>query len=259
MQTLHPLLPDIVPAILFADRANYVFAMSAAPADVRVWKALLLAGAVDLALGERIGAVLGRMHQATATNRAWVAPFRDHTVFVQLRVDPFYRCIQERRPEVRAPVELLIQEMLTRQEALCHGDYTPKNLLVSGQSLTLVDYETAHCGDPTMDLGLFLAHLVLKAFHRPDLRQLYFDLTRAFWHGYAREASFRPVSELQTRSIGHFGACMLARVDGTSPVEYLPDEAVRQAVRCLGRRVLLDRPAGWEAVLEDGEKALKLV
>jgi 5-methylthioribose kinase len=256
IEALHPLLPHIVPQVLFADRADYVFAMSAAPASARVWKSLLLAGEADLALGVRIGTVLGRMHQATAENTSLVEPFRDHTVFVQLRVDPFYRRIQERRPEVAAPVEQLVQEMLALKEALCHGDYTPKNLLVDGASLTLVDYETAHFGDPTMDLGLFLCHLVLKAFRRGDLRGRYFDLTRAFWRGYAAQVHFRPLAELQTRGIGHFGACVLARIDGTSPVDYLPDEPIRMAVRRLGRYVLLERPDHWEPVLEFCDKEL---
>src|SRR5262249_11325533 len=162
MQTLHPLMPETVPKVLFADRDHFVFAMTAAPADAQIWKALLLAGDVDLALGARIGSLLGQMHQATAEHPALVEPFRDHTVFVQWRVAPFYRRVQERRPEVAGAVERLIQQMLTIRDALCHGDYTPKNLLVHGSSLMLVDYETAHRGDPTMDLGLCLCHFLLK-------------------------------------------------------------------------------------------------
>ena len=50
------------------------------------------------------GAVLGRMHDATARNPALIDAFRDRAVFVQLRVDPFYRRIQERRPEVAPAV-----------------------------------------------------------------------------------------------------------------------------------------------------------
>jgi len=250
MEALHPLLPDFVPAVLFSDRENYVFAMSAAPADHRVWKHMLLAGQVDLALGELAGFVLGRIHEASAHNAVIAQRFADHTAFVQLRVDPFYRRVQERRPEVSAAIEPLVEQMLTRKEAICHGDYTPKNLLIHGTGFTLVDYETAHLGDPTMDLGLLLCHLVLKAFHRPDCRQAFFELTRAFWHGYTRQIHFRPLTELQARGIGHFGACLLARIDGTSPVDYLPSEATREAVRRLGRRVLWDRPASWEAVLD---------
>src|SRR5947207_12888133 len=47
MQALHPLLPDVVPEVLHVDRENYVYAMSHAPLDSKVWKAELLAGDVD--------------------------------------------------------------------------------------------------------------------------------------------------------------------------------------------------------------------
>jgi 5-methylthioribose kinase len=250
MELLHPLLPEpTVPAVLFADRPNYVFAMSHAPLESRVWKESLLAGEVNLALGERAGRILGRMHQATAADRAAIEPFRDHTVFVQLRVDPFYRRIQERRPEVAHTVAPLIEQLLSVKEALCHGDYSPKNILTHGQSFTLVDYETAHLGDPTMDLGFFLSHLVLKSLKRSAERRRYFDLTRAVWRGYAAEVQFRPVAELAARGSGHFAVSLLARIDGTSPVDYLPEEEKREAARRLGRRVLLDRVGAWEDVL----------
>jgi 5-methylthioribose kinase len=250
MELLHPLLPaPTVPAVLFADRPNYVFAMSHAPLESRVWKESLLSGEVDLALGERAGRVLGRMHQATADNRAAVEPFRDHTAFVQLRVDPFYRRIQERRPEVAHAVAPLIEQLLSVKEALCHGDYSPKNILTHSQGFTLVDYETAHLGDPTMDLGFFLSHLLLKAVKRHGEAEQFLDLTRAFWRGYAAEASFRPLAELQSRGIAHLGVCLLARIDGTSPVDYLPEEGQREQVRRIGRRILRERPQHWEEVL----------
>jgi 5-methylthioribose kinase len=251
MQLLHPLLPTpTVPEVLFTDRDNYVFAMSHAPEPSRVWKASLLAGEVDLAIGEHAGHVLGRMHEITGANHSLIEPFRDHTVFVQLRVDPFYQRIVERRPEVAAAVGLLMEELLTLKEALCHGDFSPKNMLTHDDGFTLVDYETAHFGDPSMDLGFFLSHLMLKAVRRHRERSQYFELTRAFWRGYAAEVRFRPVAELETRGVGHFGVCLLARIDGTSPVDYLPEEPKREAVRLLARRVLLDGIRSWREVLE---------
>jgi 5-methylthioribose kinase len=138
--------------------------------------------------------------------------------------------------------------MLTVQEALCHGDYTPKNLLAHVAGFTLVDYETAHLGDPTMDLGLFLAHLTLKALRLADRRADYFRLISAFWQGYAVEVQFRPAAELERRGVAHLGVCLLARVDGTSPVDYLPDPRRQDAVRRLGRAVLLEPLARWEDV-----------
>ena len=267
MQVLGPLLPPgVVPEVLFADRPNYVFAMSHAPLDARVWKECLLAGEIDLKLGEYVGAVLGRMHQATASQPALVESFRDHTVFVQLRVDPFYRRVQERCPEVADAVAPLIDQLLGVREALCHGDYSPKNILAHPRGFTLVDYETAHLGDPTMDLGFFLSHLMLKALRASAQRQRFFVLTRAFWRGYGnswKSEEENPKSENKKRAldfgfassdfvqrgIGHFGLCLLARIDGTSPVDYLPEEALRQAARRLGREVLLDRPRTWDDVV----------
>jgi 5-methylthioribose kinase len=250
MELLYPLLPrPTVPEVLFSDRENYVFAMSHAPAGARVWKETLLAGEVDLEVGARAGHILGLIHETTARDAASVARFRDHTVFVQLRVEPFYQRIQERRPETAEAVGHIVDRMLSVQEALCHGDYSPKNILTHAQGFTLVDYETAHFGDPTMDLGFFLSHLILKAAKQHTIRQQYFDLTRVFWRGYGQEVGFRPLADLQARGIEHFAVCALARIDGTSPVDYLPEEAKREAIRRLGRRILRERTGQWEEVL----------
>jgi 5-methylthioribose kinase len=260
MEVLQPLLPaPTVPEVLWTDRANYVFAMRHAPAGARVWKESLLDGEIDLAVGERAGLILGRMHEATARTPGLMERFRDHTVFVQLRVDPFYVRIMERRPEVAAAVAPLVEQMLSVREALCHGDYSPKNILTHELGFTLVDYETAHFGDPTMDLGFFLSHLLLKAVRYPPERERFFELTRTFLRAYGREVSFRPVSELVAQGFAHFGACVLARIDGTSPVDYLPEAAKRDAARRLGRRVLWERPVDWEVVLERCETECRLL
>jgi 5-methylthioribose kinase len=257
MQTLAPLLPpQTVPEVLFVDRANYVFAMAHAPPGAKVWKQQLLAGDIDFALGEHVGRILGRIHESTARNPHLVEPFADRNVFVQLRVDPFYRRIQERRPEVADAVQPLIDRMMTAREALCHGDYSPKNILAHEHGFTLVDYETAHLGDPAMDLGFCLSHLLLKAIKRSHDRQRHFELTRRFWQGYTAETTFLPQAELQRRGIGHCGVCLLARIDGTSPVDYLPEEDKRNTVRRLGRRMMRERPGQWDEVLDVVEQLL---
>ena len=258
MQLLHPLLPALtVPEVLHADRANYTFAMSHAPPGARPWKEQLLAGEADPALAAHAGHILGRMHEGTAHDAAARTRFTERTAFVQLRVNPFYRRVQERRPEVAGVIEPLVRHMLSAEEALCHGDFTPKNMLTHAQGFTLVDYETAHFGDPTMDLGLFLCHLFLKAVRLPARRAAYFGLTRAFWQAYAAEVRFRPLDELERRGIQHVAVCLLARVDGTSPVEYLPEEPKRETVRRLARHLLTRPLASWEGVraLADEELA----
>jgi 5-methylthioribose kinase len=265
MELLYPLLPEpTVPRVLHSDRANYVLAMSHAPADARVWKESLLAGQTDPRIAARAGWALGTLHEATARRPEELEAFRDATVFIQLRVDPFYRRVQERRPEVAGAVGQIIDRMLSTREALCHGDFSPKNILVHGDRFTLVDYETAHFGDPTMDLGLFLSHLLLKALRNQPHRERFFDLTRSFWEAYQLSGTFwqtqhpagggPPALDIEARAAAHCGVCLLARIDGTSPVDYLPEADRRQAIRSLGRTILGDQPARWNEVLEMAER-----
>jgi 5-methylthioribose kinase len=257
MQTLEPFLPEgTVPKVLHVDRENYAFAMTHAPLESRVWKADLLAGQVDLSVGERAGMILGRIHEVTARRPELVKAFADSKVFVQLRVDPFYRSIQNRWPDLVDVIEPIIAGLLTTRQALCHGDYSPKNILVHSQGFTLVDYETAYFGDPAMDLGFFLSHLLLKAVHRPHLRIDYFDLTRSFWEGYSREVTFAPLLELQNRTIGHLAVCALARIDGTSPVDYLNQEVQRETVRHWSRWLFSNPSTNWQALLNHLELEL---
>jgi 5-methylthioribose kinase len=251
MELLAPLLPaGVVPRVLHSDRDDYVLVMEHAPADARNWKEQLLAGTVDLEVGTLAGRVLGTIHETTARRRDQLAPLAERRVFAQLRIDPFYRRVQERRPEVAAAVAPLIDELLAARESLCHGDYSPKNLLVHAAGLTLVDYETGHLGEPAMDLGFFFSHLLLKAFHRPDEAARYFALVRAAWAGYAGEVYYCTVAALLRRGLGHLGVCLLARIDGTSPVDYLPQEDRREQVRQLGRWLLHERPGSWDEVLD---------
>jgi 5-methylthioribose kinase len=250
MELLYGLLHEpTVPQVLFSDHENYVFAMSHAPEGARVWKESLLARQIDPAIAERAGRILAQMHEHTAQHPETIRRFRDRKVFFQLRVDPFYVRVEERGPDVAAAVEPIIQRLMTSSDALCHGDYSPKNILTHEQGFTLVDYETAHCGDPTMDLGFFLSHIVLKAMKHWDIRDQFFVLTRAFWKAYGEGVRFRPLAELEAWGIEHFAVCALARIDGTSPVDYLPEEPRREAVRRIGRQVLWDKPHSWESVL----------
>jgi aminoglycoside phosphotransferase (APT) family kinase protein len=249
MEVLSPLLPPgAIPAVLFADRPRYLLAMEHAPLEARVWKAQLLAGAVDCSTAERAGRLLGMIHDRTANKPELRDRLSERTVFVQLRIEPFYRRIQERHPDLAGRIEPLVGQLLSAEEALCHGDFSPKNLLVHSGGVTLVDHETGHLGEPAMDLGFFFSHLLLKGVRSGDWG-LYRPLIEAAWRGYAEEIHYGSPTETMRRGFGHLGVCLLARIDGTSPVDYLHEEPKRGQARRLGRGLLLDPPGGWEEVL----------
>jgi 5-methylthioribose kinase len=251
MRLLAPLLPEgAVPRVLHADADAFAFLMTHAPADARDWRSVLLAGEVHPTLGTVAGQLLGRIHERTAGLPEALAAFADGTVFRQLRTEPFYDRVRERHPDLSGPVGRLVGRLENVTDALCHGDYSPKNLLLAAGAFTLVDHETAYRGDPAMDLGFFQSHILLKAIHLPERAGDLHELARRFRDGYASQVRFRPAEELEAAGVAHCGLCLVARVDGTSPAPYLREGQEREAARRLGRRVLLEGVTTWEGVLE---------
>lgn len=249
MQLLAPRMPEgVVPQVLMRDDENYAFLMSHAPREARDWRTVLLEGKVDPQLGEVTGRILGQIHSSTSNDSALKA-FADKTVFDQLRIDPFYRKVAERCPDVASKLQPLIDELLKNAWCLTHGDFSPKNLLLHSEGFTLVDYETAHFGEPTFDVGFFLSHLFLKAIVHPEAWDRFAPLLNGFWRGYQDAYPFKPFEYVIGNGIAHLGACLLARVDGTSPAPYLKDERKKESARRIGKRILLDPIFEWGEVV----------
>jgi aminoglycoside phosphotransferase (APT) family kinase protein len=255
MRLLQPLLPEgVIPRVLFEDRANYAFGMEAAPAEHLVWKQLLLEGRADRVVAKTLGAYLGTIHRATAQRPELQTRFGDTQVFVELRVDPFYRRIAQVAPVAEAFIERLTAEMFAMAVCLVHADFSPKNVLIAGERIVLVDFETGHYGDPAFDLGFFLSHLMLKSVRHADRFAEYSALTDEFWRTYlagilelAHLSPFAP-HEIVRRTIGHLAGCMWARIDATSKIDYL-GQAQQAAVREFCQSLFCVPPADWQAVV----------
>jgi 5-methylthioribose kinase len=264
MRAVRPLLPEgAIPRILDEDRENYAYAMEAVDATHVVWKLELLSRRVREAIALRLAQYLAGIHGGTHANPVLAEEFDDREVFVQLRVDPFYRHVARVHGDLRQPIEALIDEMWQTRLCLVHADFSPKNVLIvdrpprdgvadgphdaaSQPIVTLVDFETGHYGDPAFDLGFFLSHLLLKAVRTGGENAPFLRLAATFLDRYREEivamASGSPLitPELEHRAVKHLAACSLARIDGTSPVDYLTDAADRDLVRAFSRRLLQD-------------------
>jgi len=252
LELLADLLPEgAVPRVLFADAENYLFAMTCAPDDSAVWKERLLLGETDVAVARQAGTVLGAMHAGTVGHPALRGPLADTTVFDQLRIDPFYRTVARAHPDLAGSLERLTAETAAVPvPTFVHADFSPKNILVHGQGLTVVDFETAHAGDPAFDLGFFLSHLLLKAVRARPHELPYLGLIRAFWSAYRTRlgSALDADAGLSRRANAHTAACALARVDGKSPVDYLDNDA-QDAVRHFARAALPAAPEDWDEFL----------
>jgi 5-methylthioribose kinase len=245
LRLLATILPaGTVPVVQFEEPDDYLFAMSCAPAESVVWKEPLLAGHCDPDVARRAGAILGTIHETTIDHAALAGILADRTVFDELRIDPFYRTVARAHPDLAPRLVDLAASMETPPaRTFVHGDFSPKNILVHRSGLTLVDFETAHAGDPAFDLGFFLSHLLLKAFRAAPADEPVRALIDAFWAAYRdRHATDR------RRAIPHASACALARVDGKSPVDYL-GESARDAVRRFARAALFEAPSDWDDLM----------
>jgi 5-methylthioribose kinase len=248
------------PRILFEDRENYLFAISAAPRPNVVWKAELLAGRTDPRIAAACGTLLGTLHAGSWLDEEIQRQIGDRTLFDELRVDPYYRTLAAARPETREAVARVIADLETHPRSLVHADFSPKNLLVHEGGLLMVDFETGHFGDPAFDLGFFLTHLVLKACLKMPEHAAYLELAREFCRAYEKVMSDRVAAAeraaLWARGVRNFALCAWARLDGKSPVEYLSEERRRQIVRGLCRDVLESDMQTWPALVDSVGRSL---
>ncbi|MEX2139262.1 MAG: phosphotransferase [Pirellulales bacterium] len=241
-----------VPRLLFEDRENYLYAMSAAPSDHVVWKRELLSGTARSDVASACGTLLGTLHGRSWHDVSLARQLDDRQFFVDLRLDPYYRQVAGVHEELAPDIERLIDSVWSQRHSLVHGDFSPKNLLVYGDRILLIDFEVGHYGDPAFDVGFFLSHLVLKACYHAPRDGPFFDLIDAFWNGYCAEmtgaVSPDELDALIGRGILNFAGCTLARLDGKSRIDYLRDSARRDWMRELCRVIFKSQPVQWAEV-----------
>ena len=246
LRMLSTLVPTgAVPDVLYEDRNNFVFAMTAVPREHIVWKQDLLQGIFASDLFRQAGDFLGRVHSGTWNGAGVPDELRDQQVFDELRLDPYYRWIAREHPDLCAELNELIHATSTAADCLTLADFSPKNILVWEGRITVVDFETAHLGDPAFDLGFFLTHLVLKTVHGSLTPDVLRSAVATFLEAYrSRFASPSIPDGIEAQAMRHLAACLLARVDGKSPVDYLT-ASEQSFVRSLARHLIKSPAADW--------------
>jgi 5-methylthioribose kinase len=252
LRLAHALTPDAVPGVV--DFSGGYLAIERAPRTWTNWRDDLMAGVVDPGVAAMLGTVLGTWQSRTAGDDGLAADFGDRTVFEQLRVDPFHREVTRRHPDLGPVVEATITTMLGARDCLVHGDFSPKNVLTSGDRSWVLDWEVAHLGDATFDPAFLLCHLLLKTVHNPASGSGYSELAGTFLSALT-EAAQDTIAHDAGQLVRQTGCLLLARVDGKSPASYLTD-AARPRVRALARRLLTEPvpDAHLDAVREVWEK-----
>ena len=222
--------PGTTPSFTFEDAANHLMAMEAISQDHENWKSVLLSGRIILDQFEQFGYLLGTIHRKSADSAPEVSKaFGDTSYFESLRLGPYYYYAAQQSPAAAGFLRALAEETLHHKLSLVHGDFSPKNTLVYRGKLILLDYEVVHFGDPTFDVGFGLTHFLSKAHHLQRHRASMANAAAVFWRAYFNEIAALGWNGIEPRTVRHTLGCLLARVVGKSPLEYLTaHEATRQ-------------------------------
>ena len=223
--------PGTTPAFIFEDLTQHLMGMEAIPEEHENWKNVLLSGRIISDHFEQFGLLLGAIHRRSSEAISEVRQlFSDTTYFENLRLEPYYLYTARNTEEASDFLNALARETLLHKDCLVHGDFSPKNTLIYQNKLILLDYEVVHVGDPGFDLGFALTHFLSKAHHLPTERYRLACAAELFWQVYREEiAQLNWAKELEQRVVRHTLGCLLARVAGKSPLEYLTSaEMIRQ-------------------------------
>ena len=215
--------------LLFEDRDQHVIAMTAVPEPHDNWKTLLLNGHLQSSHVEQFAELLAAIHRNSSEDPKLADLFADRSFFDTLRLEPYYRYSAEQVPEAGPFLHKLIEDTWNTRVALVHGDYSPKNILVREGRLILLDHEVVHYGDPAFDVGFALTHFLSKAHHLRHMTLQFGDAAQSFVARYLEGVRERPwASGAESRAVRHTLGCLLARVAGRSPLEYLTDSERRK-------------------------------
>ncbi|MES2262759.1 MAG: aminoglycoside phosphotransferase family protein [Pseudomonadota bacterium] len=254
-------VPGGAPVPLAHDPVAGLFAMEFLdPATHPVWKSQLMAGDIQPATAAEVGALLARLHAASAYHSELQERFDTSDNFHALRLEPYLLTTAARHPQVAATIEAMVRDTAAERIALVHGDVSPKNILIGPNGPVLLDAECAWFGDPAFDLAFCLNHLLLKCLARPASRGACIASFRRFVSTYFGAAMWEPRAGergLEHRAARLLPVLLLARVDGKSPVEYIVDDDQRALVRMAALpliaepvRTLAEVAQHWSDLLE---------
>jgi len=237
LRLFHEISPNVVPKLVFIDPVEFVLIMERIPLGSSVWKSDLLSGIFNPKVPEVLGKTLAEWHHFGAENPEYKVQFKEDTLFEQLRVDPFYRFVADKNPLLQESIFALINELESDHSTIVHGDFSPKNIMVTpDEQVYVLDFEVMHVGNPIFDLAFLVSHLLCKFFRAEN------DLIAVKLGNMADKflSEYEAIHSISSTLPLHAALLALARVEGKSPVDYL-SESAQVKLQKFTKHVLLNK------------------
>ena len=153
----------------------------------------IISGAADVGTTATVGAAIAQLHNQRLPRGLPTLDRNSEAVgLISLGADIGFVC-PELAGAARRLAAWLAAHLVSRSDhcRAIHGDFNAGQVLLDGDRVTVFDLDRAALGDPTADLGMFIAHLerdVLRGALAPDRMAA---LAEGLLEGYA-EAASRP-------------------------------------------------------------------
>ena len=245
----HRLAPDCAPEVYFYDEENYIYGREAVPENCSMWKEDLLSGLLDFSVAEKTINTLSLVHNGCAGDREIAEVFADKKIFYDLRISPYIEFTAGKYPEIADFARPIVKELMENAITLVHGDFSPKNIMVMGRNVSILDYEVAHYGHPSFDLAFFSNHFVLKAVKNKYWAGAYIAMLEYMLGIYFPKVRFMPAPELEQSFVRLLSLLMLARVDGKSPAEYITLDEDKELIRTMAFKIIRGNLSAYRQIL----------
>jgi|CXWL01.1.fsa_nt_gi hypothetical protein len=130
--------------------------------------------------------VLSQVHELPGTDNVRFGPEDEYAV-----VDRWRKCIGRLMPGAALEADELADRLQAASTRACfkegttiHRDFYEKQIIIAPQCITLLDLDTLACGDVCVDLGNFLAHLLLRELSARGSSESFTVLADRFLAGY---------------------------------------------------------------------------
>ena len=232
--------PYNFPKILGHDNKNYILAMKwYNPNNFLVWKKKLLNRKIEKDDIRNVSNLLIKKHERFFNSKKFEKKFDNDSTFYSIRIEPYILFTSKKYPDFKCRFDNVAKSLVKNKKTLIHGDFSPKNILIKGNTPLILDAETACWGDPVFDLAFCNNHLLLKSLLLDGLGKKLLNLSFKFVKNYIDNISWEDKNSFTKRLLDITPLLLLARVDGKSPIEYFKLKQ-QEITRQLGKHILTD-------------------
>lgn len=235
---LYSIIPEYILRPYFFDELNNIFCREAAPVNFRMWKNDLINGKLDFQIATKYIDSISRIHNICADDNNVKQTFKNIDIFNELRLCPYIEFTVKKHPKYKEFANKVLIELREEKITLVHGDYSPKNVMIYGNKMYIMDFEVAHYGNPAFDLAFLSNHFILKAIKMKRFAESFLNMYEYCIQRYFDNVNYMDKNKLENCFIRTLCLMLIARVDGKSPVEYITNENDKEIIRKIGFEII---------------------